>query len=81
MQNKIAEIRKIEEMISRDLQIIELREKISKSTSSQLDNGVITSTEYLTELNAESKSKLYLQAHKIQMVKAKLDYKATIGNL
>ena len=81
LQNKIAEIRKIEEMISRDLQIIELREKISKSTSSQLDNGVITSTEYLTEINAESKSKLNLQAHKIQMVKAKLDYKATIGNL
>ncbi len=81
LQNKIAEIRKIEEMIGRDLQIIELREKISKSTSSQLDNGVITSTDYLTELNAESKSKLDLQAHKIQMAKAKLDYKATIGNL
>jgi outer membrane protein TolC len=81
LQNKIAEIRKIEEMISRDIQLIELREKISKSTSSQLDNGVITSTEYLTQLNAESKSKLDLQSHKIQLVKAKLNYKATIGNL
>jgi len=81
LQNKIAEIRKIEEMISRDIQIIELREKISKATSSQLDNGVITSTDYLTEINAESRSKLDLQAHKIRMVKAKLDYKATIGNL
>jgi len=81
LQNKIAEIRKVEEMISRDIQIIELREKISKSSSSQLDNGVITSTEYLTELNAESKSKLDLQTHKIQLVKAKLDYKATLGNL
>ena len=81
LQNKIAEIRKTEEMISRDIQIIELREKITKSASSQLDNGVITSTEYLTELNAESKSKLDLQAHKIQLVKAKLDYKTTMGNL
>jgi len=81
LQNKIAEIRKVEEMISRDVQIIELREKISKSSSSQLDNGVITSTEYLTELNAESKSKLDLQTHKIQLLKAKLDYKSTLGNL
>ncbi|MCD4684168.1 MAG: TolC family protein [Bacteroidales bacterium] len=81
LQNKIAEIRKVEEMISRDNQIIELREKITKSSSSQLDNGVITSTEYLTELNAESKSKLDLQTHKIQLIKAKLDYKATLGNL
>jgi len=81
LQNKISEIRKVEEMISRDVQIIELREKISKSSSSQLDNGVITSTEYLTELNAESKSKLDLQTHKIQLLKAKLDYKSTLGNL
>lgn len=81
LQNKISEIRKVKEMISRDLQIIELREKITKSTSSQLDNGVITSTDYLTEINAESRSKLDLQAHKIKLVKAKLDYKATLGNL
>lgn len=81
LHNKIAEIRKIEEMIGRDLQIIELREKISKASSSQLDNGVITSTDYLAEINAESKSKLDLQVHKIKLVKAKLDYKATLGNL
>ena len=81
LQNKIAEIRKIEDKINRDNQIIELREKIAKSSSSQLDNGVITSTEYLTELNAESKAKLDLQSHKIQLIKARLDYKATLGNL
>ncbi len=81
LQNKIGEIRKIEEMISRDEQIIELREKISKSTSSQLDNGVITSTEYLAEINAESRSKLDLQAHMIKLIKARLDYKSTLGNL
>ena len=81
LQNKIAEIRKINDMISRDNQLIELREKITKSSSSQLDNGIITSTEYLTELNAESKAKLDLQSHKIQLIKARLDYKATLGNL
>ncbi|MEZ5196331.1 MAG: TolC family protein [Bacteroidales bacterium] len=81
LQNKIAEIRKLEEMVARDQQIIELREKISKSASSQLDNGLITSTEYLNEANAESRSKLDLEAHKIKLVKAKLDYEATIGNL
>jgi len=81
IQSKIAEIRKVEDMISRDNQIIELRVKITKSSSSQLDNGIITSTEYLTELNAESKAKLDLQTHKIQLIKARLDYKTTLGNL
>ncbi|MBN2173687.1 MAG: TolC family protein, partial [Bacteroidales bacterium] len=65
LENKRAEIRKTEEMISRDRQIIELREKISKSASSQLDNNVITSTEYLTELNEESKARFDMEAQKI----------------
>jgi outer membrane protein TolC len=81
LENKIAEIRKAEELISRDRELIELREKISKSVSSQLDNGVITSSQYLTEINAEASARLDLESHKIQLIKAKLDYQATIGNL
>lgn len=78
--NKQAEISKIENKIDRDGEIIALREKITKSASSQLDNGVITSSEYLTELNAESKAKLDLEIHKIELNKAKLDYQAALGN-
>lgn len=80
LENKIASIQKTERMISRDNEIIELRKRISESFSSQLENGVITSTEYLTEINAESKAKLDLEVHKIELVKAKLDYQFTIGN-
>jgi len=46
-----------------------------------LDNGIITSTDYLTELNAESKAKLDLEVHKIQLIKAMLEYQAAIGDL
>ena len=81
LENKMATIKKKENLISKDLEIISLRAKISKSSSSQLDNGIITSTEYLTELNAESKAKLDLEAHKIELIKAKLDYQSTLGNL
>jgi outer membrane protein TolC len=80
LQNKIAEVRKAEELISRDEQLITLREKITKASSSQLDNGIITSTQYLTELTAESNARLDLESHKIKLVKAKLDYKTTLGN-
>ncbi len=80
LQNKLADIRKIEEIIKRDKEIIILRERISKSSSSQLDNGVITSTEYLTEINAEASAKLKLTTHKIQLEKAKIDYSASLGN-
>jgi len=81
LENKVSGIRKAEGMILRDEAIIELREKITASSSAQLENGVITSTEYITALNAESKAKLDLEVHKIELVKAKLDYQTTLGNL
>jgi len=81
LENKIADIRKAEELIGRDRELIELREKISKSVSSQLDHGIITSSQYLTEINAEASARLDLESHKIQLIKAKLDYQATLGNL
>lgn len=81
LNNKMAEINKFEAFISHDGEIISLRENITKSLSSQLENGVITSTEYLTELNAESKARLDLEKHKIELAKAKLDYNATLGKL
>lgn len=81
LENKTAGIDKAEHMIARDEAIIELREKITAATSAQLENGIITSTEYITELNAESKARLDLEVHKIELVKAKLDYQATLGNL
>ena len=81
LQSKIAEVRKYEEMIKRDNEIIELRKKIVKAYSSQLDNGVITSTEYLMQVNEEAKASLNLQTHKIRLIKAKLNYLAALGNL
>ena len=81
LENKLADIQKAEARISRDEQIIEIRDRIARSSSSQLDNGIITGTEYLTELNAASKAKLDREVHKIELVKAKLAYQTTLGNL
>lgn len=81
LENKTAEINKYVDMIIRDQDIIELRTKIVKASSSQLDNGVITSTEYLVELNAETQAKLNLEAHRIMLIKAKQDYLISLGKM
>jgi outer membrane protein TolC len=81
LENKKASIRKVQDKIEQDEEIIALREDIVKSVSSQLDNGVITSSEYLTELNASSRAKLDKEVHKIELVKAKIEYQTTLGNL
>ena len=80
LENIIAEIRKTEEWIARDLEIITLREKITKSYSSQLDNGIITATQYLSELTAESNARLDLERHRIMLLKERLDYITALGN-
>ncbi len=81
IEKRINEIQKLEQLILKDLEKIALRGKIKTTTSSQLDNGLITATQYLTELNAEKQALLMLEVHRIQLVKAKTDYLATLGKL
>ena len=76
-----AEVIKYESLIRKDQEILELRSKVVREYTSLLDNGVITATEYLSELNAESEARLNINIHKIQWVQAKYQYLATIGQL
>jgi outer membrane protein TolC len=81
VQQYIADISKYEQLIIADRQIIELRENITKAASSQLDNGVITSTDYVQELNAQMQAKLNLATHQVQLKQARINYLAATGNL
>jgi outer membrane protein TolC len=80
-QKDLNEVMKFTELLSQDEQIIALRIKITKTASSQLDNGVITSSDYIARLNEETLSQLNLEIHKIQLIKAKLSYLYTLGKL
>jgi outer membrane protein TolC len=77
----LSEIMKTLEVINQDQEIIALREKISQSASSQFDNGVITSSDYVTRLTEERKAKLSYEIHRVQLVKAKLAYLFNQGKL
>jgi outer membrane protein TolC len=79
-QNKY-EIIKYKELIKKDIEIIELRKKITKTASAKFDNGVLTSSEYIEEVNAETQAQLNFQTHKIQMLMAKINYLTSIGKL
>ena len=76
-----SEITKYEQILARDDEIIVLRKRIKNTASSQLDNGVITSTDFVTELNAEQEALLNKEIHRIQLVKAKVDWLTVLGKL
>jgi len=75
------EIEKIKALLAKDKEIIELKSKIAKTSSSQFDNGYITSNDYLNDVNAEIQAKINFEIHKIQLEKAKFDYLLNIGKL
>jgi outer membrane protein TolC len=79
LQNNRSEINKYQSLIETDNKIIQLRKEITLSAVSQLDNGVITSSEYLTEINAELQARLNLQTHLVKLTQAKIDYLITLG--
>lgn len=81
VQDDLAQISKYSGLIDKDLEIIGLREKITKTSSSQLDNGTITTSQYLDELNRETQARMNLEMHRIQLSFAKVNYLKTIGKL
>lgn len=74
-----SDINKYEEMLQKDTEIIALREMVLQATTSQLQNGAITSSEYITELNNLYEAKIDEQLHKIQSSLSKANYKVIKG--
>ncbi len=77
--NQKSEIKNLESLIESDKRLIDLREQIRETADAQLTNGVITATEYLTELNNEDLAKQALILHEIQLLQAKQNLKLILG--
>jgi len=69
----------VQEQIELDEELVQLRKEIMDEKSSQLNQGVITSTEYVNELNELSRARLNLEIHKIQLIQAKNEYSTKKG--
>lgn len=74
------EIEKVEAIIASDIEIINLRKDILKTADSQLKNGVITSSAYITELTNLYEDENMLVRHKIELQLAKANYNVIKGH-
>lgn len=73
-------IEKIKKLIEMDNEIIELRTSVLQTSSSKLENGIITATDYLEDLNAETQAKINLESHKLQLIQSKINCSTITGN-
>ncbi len=74
LESKDAEIESLKSMIVKDNDLIELRKRISAVAESQYDNGIITATEYLNEVNSEKQALINYEIHKISLLMARVEY-------
>ncbi|MEP1093865.1 MAG: TolC family protein [Cyclobacteriaceae bacterium] len=74
-----SEIEMLTAFITSDLASIQLRKEVLKSAESQLKNGVITSSAYITELTNLFEDENSLRLHRIQLALMKANYNTTKG--
>jgi outer membrane protein TolC len=72
--SKNAEIISLKDLIDRDNELIALRKKITASSKSQYQNGTVTATEYLNQLNSERQALINNEIHKINLSMAMIEY-------
>lgn len=80
MDKEQSEINKYQMLIRQDNEVIALRESVMESAKAQLENGVITTTDYITKLNAENLARQTKQVHELQLLKAKYNYLTISGH-
>ena len=74
LEAKKAEILTLQSLIKSDEELILIRKRISASAGSQYENGTITATDYLNELNSEQQALINFEIHKINLAMAKVEY-------
>lgn len=79
LKKQHAEIRKLEGLIESDNDIIQLRTRIKNTALAQLEYGVINSSDYLREVNAEDQAKQTQLLHEIQLLMTQYDQQTTTG--
>jgi outer membrane protein TolC len=74
LESKASEILSLKTLIDSDSELITLRKRITASAESRYQNGTITATDYLNELNSERQAAINYEIHKINLAMAGIMY-------
>ena len=74
------EMLKYQQLLVNDNTIIALRANVKKAAEAKLENGIITSSDYIREANKESNAREDKALHEVQLLLAQYNYQNTNGN-
>lgn len=80
-KQQIADIEKYTELFQKDNAIISLRESVKKASEAQLENGVLSAHDYITEVNAEDQARQNLIMHEVELLQEQYSYQNTTGGI
>lgn len=69
----------LENAVVTDAKIVELRSNIARRSADRLDKGLISSTDYINDVNAEMQAKLSLEMHKVQLMQEQNNLQSIYG--
>ncbi len=79
LDSEYRKIKQLEATLQRDRELIALQQRITQSSASKLENGTITTSDYIQDLNAELSARITLETHKVQLEAAKINYQTIKG--
>ncbi len=74
------DIEKYRSIIIKDLELIELQKSITEQYNSQVNNGTVTISDYISESNNLNQLEINHEIHKLQLLNAKYNYNLKMGN-
>jgi len=80
MKQEEAMIRRYDDLLKSDDEIVALRQKIKNTSMAQLENGIIHTSDYLREVHAEDQARLNKIIHEIQLLSSQYSHQYTTGN-
>lgn len=80
-QQQNRDIERLQKVLERDQNIIRLRESMVGTANVQLENGIITPSDYLSETTNATSARLTAYIHEIQLTQARLQLLFLTGNL
>ncbi|HEY5461969.1 MAG TPA: TolC family protein [Hanamia sp.] len=74
-------VQKYDSLLDKDDAIIDLRASVKKAAYAQLENGVLSAHDYITQVNAEDQARQTKILHEMQLLQARYSYQNIVGNI
>lgn len=79
LKQQQSEIDKLQQLVASDSEIINLRKTVTDAAKAQLENGVITASDFLKQVNEEDQARQAQITHQVQLLQAQINYQTISG--